>query len=121
MSIGWGNFDFSVLPALYGLSVMIAWFAADRLREGILFQKPLYVTAAVCLIGVFLAYLTELAFPQAEWLSNLIELIGIMAGFVLLHRSLLSKVANKWRWNIAIGVVLLLLVLTPVLFHTLSI
>ncbi len=118
MSIGWVNFELSTFPALYFLSVMVVWFAADRLREGILFQKSLYITAAVCLLGYFLAYLVKLALPQVELLSSLIEWIGVLVGSALLHKSLLSKVSNKRRWNIVIGVVALLLVATLLLFHT---
>lgn len=100
---------------------MVVWFAADRFREGILFQKSLYITASVCLLSFFLAYMAKLALPQAEWLSNLIEWIGVLVGFALLHKSLLSKVSNKKRWNIAIGVVAVLPVLTLVLFHAISV
>lgn len=89
----------------YFVAVFVSLIIENRLKEGLLFQKQVYVAIFLILLGVALGQAVLLALPGAVVLAETLAAIGIVMGTAQLQKSLLSKVQSPRTWNIAISAV----------------
>lgn len=88
----------------------MVWLASNKLKEGILFQRPVYFFALLQLIGVVLSEAAHRLFPKYEKIS-LVPLFFCMAvGAWTLHQALLRKVNSRPKCNVAVFVLCAVLV-----------
>ena len=90
------------LPATYGLTVFSLWIAQNRLYDGLLFQKPVYILATWWLIGGVLAKITTLILPNAEIAPAVIGGPFFVFGTWTLHQALIERAQSKRKWDIAV-------------------
>jgi hypothetical protein len=87
----------------------VVWFAENRLREGILFQRPIYAACILLLLGIAASYASSYFFPASEFAPLVPLSASVIAAAGTLHRALHRKAESKLKWNFAISFVTALL------------
>lgn len=92
----------SLILGAYSASVIACWIVRNRLKEGILFQKQVYVSATFVILGTAFSHIVLFGFPNAGIAASFFGAIGVAAGTWYLHKELLCRVKASKRWNVAI-------------------